>query len=260
WQIDVLDVGHGLAVLITQEKESVLYDTGASWENGSIAQQVITPILEKRGAKLVGMLLSHNDKDHAGGAPWILQQHLLAQNPPGWVRASSAQAGFLPCLAGEKWQWRALAFEVLHPKKATADPSNRDSCVVKVSDGRYALLLTGDLPKAQELSLVKSGAPLKADILLAPHHGSKSSSSAAFLDAVGANTVLISNGRYMPWRLPHPDTLQRYKARGMRWYETARQGQLRVEISRDNLQVKTFRFDLAPYWHFKLFGQPASSE
>ncbi|MGL5336556.1 MAG: ComEC/Rec2 family competence protein, partial [Enterovibrio sp.] len=126
--------------------------------------------------------------------------------------------------------------------------------------GRRTLLLTGDLPKTQELSLVKNGAPLRADILLAPHHGSKSSSSAPFLDAVGAQIVLISNGRYMPWKLPHPDTLQRYKARNMRWYETAWQGQLRVEISRDNLQVKTLRFDLAPYWHFKLFGQAASSE
>lgn len=260
WQIDVLDVGHGLAVLLTQDDESVLYDTGASWENGSIAQQVITPILQKRGAKLVGMLLSHNDKDHAGGAPWILQQHILAREPHGWVRTVNADVGFLPCLAGEKWQWRKLTFEVLHPQKAVADPQNRDSCVVNVSDGRHALLLTGDLPKMQELSLVKSGAPLKADILLAAHHGSKSSSSAAFLDAVDASLVLISNGRYMPWPLPHPETLQRYKARKMRWYETARQGQLRVEISRDNLQVKTFRFDLAPYWYFKLFGQAASSE
>ena len=254
WRVDVFDVGHGLAVLIEHQGEAILYDTGGAWGKGSIAQGVIDPILKARDLTLDGLILSHNDNDHAGGADWLRQTW-----KPNWERTAQTNQGF-PCVKGESWDWHHLNFEVLHPEKRVMDPENEDSCVIRVFDGKHALLLTGDLPKKQERALIEEGALIEAEVLLVPHHGSKSSSSEAFLSAVRPDIAIVSTGRYTPWKLPHPEIFERYKNRNIAWYDTAKQGQISVRFSNDGWKVLSQRFDLEPFWYRKMFGPPIRKE
>ncbi len=106
WQVDVLDVGHGLAVLVSKNERSVLYDTGNRWQVGGIAQAVIAPILDRRHIeRLDGLILSHGDSDHDGGADFI-----SARYSPRWRRASEIRSGYQTCAAGQRWQWQGLDF------------------------------------------------------------------------------------------------------------------------------------------------------
>ncbi len=258
WRVDVLDIGHGLAVLIERNGESILYDTGGAWRSGSMAQSVVDPILKQRGSELVGLILSHSDRDHAGGASWVLE-HVQ----PTWLRSVDVinqnfqyplgQTEHLPCVQGKDWQWQNLNFEVLFPSRQFDDPENKDSCVIRVSDGKHSILLTGDLPKRQERALVRKGADLSSDIMLVPHHGSKTSSSVDFLQTVSPQAAIVSAGRYTPWQLPALQIIQRYKDQNIDWYDTAKLGQISVHFTAEDWQILSQRFDKEPYWYRKMF-------
>ncbi len=143
WRVDVLDVGHGLAVLIEKHGKVTLYDTGKAWNSGSIAQQVISPVLHRRGFGTIDMfIISHADSDHAGGRQYI-EQHFS----PAQKFSSQNYANYQSCIAGERWYWQALYFEVLWPPKQVNRAYNPHSCVVRVVDKEsdFKLLLTGDI-------------------------------------------------------------------------------------------------------------------
>jgi len=128
-RIDVLDVGHGLAVLIEKDGKTLLYDTGKSWHGGSIAQQVIEPILLSRGSRsLDGVIISHQDDDHAGGLPY-LQQNMR----PQWVRSSHYLSDF-PCIKGQDFEWQGLKMTVLWPPRQVTRAYNPHSCVIRMED------------------------------------------------------------------------------------------------------------------------------
>lgn len=255
WRLDVFDVGHGLAVLIEKNHHAILYDTGAAWQSGTIAQSVLEPVLSRRRTSLDGLILSHSDNDHAGGASWVIE-HL----EPAWVRSGEISADYLPCLAGESWAWQGLRFEVLSPGMLRNDARNEDSCVIRVSDGQHSVLLTGDLPKAQENGLVDKTIEVRADVLIVPHHGSKTSSSPSFLDAVNPHVAIASTGRYTPWNLPNPGVVDRYHERKISWYETGQHGQVGVHFSNKGWWVSSQRLDLEPFWYRKMFGPPQIKE
>ncbi|MBE1274251.1 DNA internalization-related competence protein ComEC/Rec2 [Enterovibrio baiacu] len=255
WRVDVFDVGHGLAMLIEKEGRAVMYDTGAAWASGSIAASVIAPVLAKRGSKLDGLILSHGDNDHSGGEDWVIK-HLM----PEWVRSSENDIGHLPCLRGNHWRWQQLEFEVLYPLTLSERAKNPSSCVIKVSDGTHAVLLTGDLPKAQEAYLLAQHDDLSADVVIVPHHGSKTSSSEAFIDHVNPLAAIASTGRYTPWNLPHPDIVSRYKSRGIEWFETGYDGQVSAQFSDKGWRVLSQRNDTEPFWYRKKFGAPKRKE
>jgi competence protein ComEC len=165
-------------------------------------------------------MLSHRDSDHIGGAPAVLamqpQARLISsiedQHPLQALRPSQR------CVAGQRWNWDGIEFALLHPPAgdyATMQKSNAMSCVLRVSNGSSAALLAGDIELAQEQRLVVAGAPLKADVLLVPHHGSKTSSSAAFLDAVQPRLALAQAGYRNRFGHPAPAVLERYRERGI---------------------------------------------
>lgn len=255
WRVDVLDIGHGLAVIIERDGEAILYDTGSAWSaNNTVAESVIGPILRQRGLVLSGLIISHSDNDHAGGLAWV-----KTNLSPIWVRTSKIDM-HQTCERGTSWTWKNLRFDVLFPPKRVPDPENEDSCVVRIFDGKNALLLTGDLPKAQEIWLVNEGEMLQSDVLVVPHHGSKGSSSNAFLDAVMPVVAIASTGRYTPWKLPHPEAVKRYKSRHIKWYETGRDGQISVHFSSAGWEVVSQRLDREPFWYRKVFGRPIRKE
>lgn len=229
FELLVADVGQGSAVLVRTAGHVLLHDAGPRFGPHSDAgRRVLWPLLLARGEWVVDeLLLSHRDSDHVGGASVLLERltvgrlrlSLEAQHP---LRRSGPPV--IDCTAGQRWTWDGVDFEVLHPPAGLPDTTrpNARSCVLKVSDsaGRAALL-TGDIEAEQERALVQhKGQALRADVLLVPHHGSRSSSSAEFLAAVQPQWAVAQLGYRN--RFGHPDAtvVHRYQAAGINLVRT----------------------------------------
>lgn len=220
------DIGQGTAVLLRTATHLLVYDTGPLYSRESDAgTRVLLPLLRARGERAVSLLmLSHRDADHVGGAAALLRGLPVAAMSSSLVDAhplrSLANVPQQRCQAGQSWVWDGVHFEVLHPQADDYDralKSNAMSCVLRVQGTHGSVLLTGDIEAAQEAALVaRSAAALKSDVLLVPHHGSRTSSTAAFLDAVAPQVAVVQAGYRSRYGHPAPDVLARYAARGIR--------------------------------------------
>ncbi|WP_350338133.1 ComEC family protein [Symbiopectobacterium purcellii] len=256
WRVDMLDVGHGLAIVIEREGQTVLFDTGSQWSGGDMAQYEILPYLRWRGITPEAVILSHSHQDHIGGLGSLLQAY-----PGLTVYSPFTQPGHRACIQGETWQWQGLTFTVLWPPIRVAHAGNDDSCVVRIDDGRHRVLLTGDIEMKTERRLESAlRDQLTADLLQIPHHGSKTSSSAPFLRAVNPRYALASTGRYNPWRLPSAAVIARYRNAGHHWVDTAQSGQVSVRFFNEHLLVLPYRERLSPFWYHQWFGVKRDSE
>ncbi|NMM10562.1 MAG: DNA internalization-related competence protein ComEC/Rec2 [Polaromonas sp.] len=218
------DIGQGNAVLVRTASHTLLYDTGPRFSRESDAgNRVLVPLLRALGERVDVLMLSHRDSDHTGGAAAVLamqpQAKLLSSIEDGHELQALRKS--TRCAAGQRWEWDSVTFEVLHP--ATADyevknKSNALSCVLRVSNGTRTALLVGDIESPQELRLSAgaSAANVKADFLLVPHHGSKTSSSAVFLDTVQPQLALAQAGYRNRFGHPVESVLARYRERGIR--------------------------------------------
>ncbi len=257
FELLAFDVGQGSAVLVRTAGHSLLYDAGPRYSRESDAgHRVLVPALRALGVRLDLLMLSHSDSDHIGGAP-----ALLARQPDLTVTSSlTDEHEFLaglqahrPCRAGQRWRWDGVDFEVLHPSEEAARlqrKPNARSCVLRISAAdRGSALLTGDLETAQEAELAPR-AHLRADLLLAPHHGSRSSSSPALLDAVQPRLVLVQAGYRNRFGHPAREVMERYHGRGIRVVETVRCGAATWR-SQMPTQVQCER-QQARYWQHQL--------
>lgn len=237
--LTALDIGQGNAVLVETAHHRLLYDTGPAWPSGSDAgSRVILPYLRARGiTRLDALMVSHADLDHAGGAASV-----LAAVPVDWFASSllathpllHGRANHVSCVAGQRWQWDGVWFEVLHPLAADRDErkTNARSCTLRISAGGRVALLAGDIEKAQERALLeRSGEGLRAQVLLAPHHGSGTSSTVAFIDAVAPDWVLFQVGYRNRYRHPKAEVVERYRQRGIRMQRSDEAGAIRVDVS-----------------------------
>lgn len=173
WAIHMLDVGHGLAMVIERQGHAVLYDTGNAWQGGDSAKQTIIPWLRWHHLRPEGIILSHEHLDHRGGL-----NSLLDTWPDLTVRSSLGWTDHLPCERGQQWRWQGLTFTVHWPLPGHTRQGNNRSCVVNISDGHHSILLTGDIEASAELAMLKQyWQHLRADIIQVPHHGSKTSST-----------------------------------------------------------------------------------
>lgn len=250
WRVDMLDVGHGLAIVIERDGKAVLYDTGNRWEGGDMATREILPYLRWRGLSVEKIILSHSHMDHTGGLEKIHQAYPLAK-----VYSSFNQKGYLPCLQGDMWNWQGLTFTVLWPTALVNRAENNDSCVIRIDDGKHRVLLTGDIESETEKQLVKwKRSALTADLLQIPHHGSNTSSSPPFIRAVNARYVAVSTARYNPWRLPATKIVERYRQHGYGWLDTAASGQLSARFFSDSWHILRFREQISPRWYHQWFG------
>lgn len=227
----VVDVGQGTAVLVRTQAHLLVYDAGPQFTTESDAgQRVLLPLLRARGEPAVDLLmLSHRDLDHVGGAASLMRGlpvRRLSSSLEPWHPLRAQAAGHDACQAGQNWIWDGVRFEVLHPVEAQDRPDgsarpaprpNARSCVLRVTDtDGTSLLLTGDIEAAQEAELIaRLGPSLRADLLLVPHHGSRTSSSAAFIDAVQPRVALIQAGYRSRYGHPAPEVLARYTERGI---------------------------------------------
>ncbi|CAN7483596.1 DNA internalization-related competence protein ComEC/Rec2 [Acidovorax sp. LjRoot129] len=254
------DIGQGNAVLVRTASHTLLYDAGPRFSRESDAgHRVLVPLLRALGEKVDTLVLSHRDADHTGGAAAVLAQQPQAQ-AIGSIEAEHALQALrpiAPCVAGQRWDWDGVAFEVLHPQAgdtAQATKPNTVSCVLRITAaGPRApiALLAGDIEAAQEQALLARGAALKADVLLVPHHGSKTSSSSAFLDAVQPRTALVQAGYRNRFGHPAADVLQRYRARGIDLVESARCGAATWSSAQPG-QVACERDAAARYWQHRV--------
>lgn len=226
YEVVVADVGQGTAVLVRTRSHLLVYDAGPQYSRESDAgQRVLLPLLQARGeTRIDRLVLSHRDLDHVGGAKALLEGlpvgELLSSLEAGHpLRALAARP--VRCTAGQGWVWDGVKFEVLHPRAEDygrgALKSNAMSCVLKVSGPQGALLLTGDIERQQEAELLATSRDaLKADVLLVPHHGSRTSSTADFLDAVAPAAALVQAGYRNRFGHPVAEVMDRLKARGVR--------------------------------------------
>jgi len=258
WQVNVLDVGQGLAVIIERNGHAVLYDTGARYPSGfNLVQSVISPYLRYQGINVLDhLIISHSDNDHAGGLPYIAEQVALNQIEIKEINTNiSAVESYnfaikIACQQGHEFIWQGLTFSMLWPVIAQGE-ENDDSCMVKISDGENSILLTGDISNKVEKALLEKSevaAQLKADVIIAPHHGSKTSSSLAFIHAVSPIAVIFSAGHLNRWHMPNKLVLQRYQQQQVRAYSTGNQGMIHIKITDKKLEIQSYREHIKPYW------------
>lgn len=262
-EILALDVGQGSAVLVRTASHSLLYDAGPRYSRESDAgHRVVVPTLQALGVRLNMLVLSHEDSDHVGGA-----QTVRLSQPQAQLRASFARApgldvtGLQKCEAGQRWEWDGVVFEFLHPQAqalAQLRTSNSRSCVLRVrSNGPVptTALLTGDLDAAQEQALLQRE-QVQADWLLVPHHGSKSSSSAAFVQAVQPRLAVVQAGYRNRFGHPAPVVEARYLKQGAQLVKTAECGAATWR-SEQPAQVACLREQGRRYWHHRGAVEPS---
>jgi competence protein ComEC len=251
------DMGQGHAVLLRTATHSLLYDTGPRYSAETDAgQRVLVPLLRARGERLDRIVISHQDSDHSGGAPAV-----MAMQPQADVLTSMPVDHVLQqlhpmqrCERGQSWAWDGVQFEVLHPRAedyAGKPKPNALSCVLRVTSPTAAALLAGDIEAPQEKILLQSGQTLQADWLLVPHHGSTTSSTAPFLEAVQPRIAMVQAGYRNRFGHPRPEVLARYQSLGVQVVQNTRCGASQWHSDSPNL-VQCERNEQRRYWQHRI--------
>jgi competence protein ComEC len=256
--VTAFDVGQGTAVLLETAQHRILYDAGPMYSAASDSgSRVILPYLRSRGIDtLDSLMISHRDSDHVGGALTVMQglvvKEVNSSLEPGHPVLRVAQR-HQPCSAGQKWQWDGVTFEILHPSMSSYSvpeiKSNARSCTLKVSAAHGSILLTGDIEAAQEKELLKhSRASLASTVLVAPHHGSGTSSTPDFLQAVNPSLALFQVGNRNRYHHPKPEVFERYRQLGIARLRTDWSGAIQLRFE-NQLQVLPYREVHRRYWY-----------
>lgn len=265
-KVAVLDVGQGLSVVVQTATHTLLYDAGGKYsEQADAGSRIVLPFLRGEGvSKLDGFIVSHNDTDHSGGMPTI-----LAQMPVSWLASSlpdSAQQNInskhIKCFSGQRWTWDGVDFQILHPQLESYEDAvltdNNRSCVLKISSAAGSLLLTGDIERAVEMELVEqqnnyNSIALKSDVMIAPHHGSKTSSSVEFISEVQPELTVFTAGYLNRFRHPRPEVVARYERAQSKTLRTDYHGAITLNFVADDLDgqinVTGWRKQNRRYWH-----------
>lgn len=263
FEVLAADVGQGNAVLVRTAAHALLFDTGPRYSVESDAgHRVLVPLMQALHTRLDRVVLSHRDTDHVGGAAAV-----LAMQPQAEVLASleadhplQALRPMQRCVAGQRWRWDGVDFELLHPLAqdyGAGHPPNAMSCTLRISNGLRSALLAGDIEQAQEARLVAQGArpggphAWQSDLLLVPHHGSKTSSSEAFLDAVQPQWALVQAGYRNRFGHPAAPVLARYAQRSIAVVDTAHCGAITWNSALPQ-EVRCQRVQALRYWHHRV--------
>jgi competence protein ComEC len=256
--VRVLDVGQGLAVHVQTASHDLLYDTGPAYSaDANSGNRIIVPYMRAVGVRKLDMLVvSHQDKDHEGGAQAVLDAvptGLLLSSVPKTHPLVATSVQHRRCADGEAWEWDGVRFEILHPAEtdyASVRKNNAISCVLKASAPGGTLLLTGDIESKDEAALlVRHGDRLAADVMLPPHHGSRSSSSPEFLAGVSPRLTLVSAGYRNRFGHPASDVVERIEKSGMAMRRTDVEGALTLRFGGDDISVTAERQERRRYWH-----------
>jgi len=226
----LLDVGQGHSAVIQTHQHTLVFDAGPKFgEHFNTGTAVVKPFLQHQGVNRIDTLIvSHGDNDHIGGAIPLLNEvatsTILSSTPELLPNAMS-------CLAGKSWQWDSVNFEILHPNITDQGSENNLSCVLRVSNTSGSVLLSGDIEKEAEKQLLQRyGADLQSTLLIAPHHGSKTSSSADFIDAVSPDFTLFPVAYRNRYHFPHDTVVKRYADRDIKLLNSADHGAIEFKF------------------------------
>jgi competence protein ComEC len=228
FKLQVFDVGQGLAALVRTRQHVMLFDTGARFsERSSAAQTVIIPYLKREGIGAIdALVVSHSDNDHAGGVPAIYSAFSVGATYASVLEPLMGDDA-VACSAGDRWVWDGVDFEFLHPPGDWKGSENNRSCVLSISNGQARVLFTGDIEAEAEAQLISTQPEkLLASVLIAPHHGSKTSSTETFIQAVAPEWVVYPVGWRNRWRFPHDEVDRRYEQADVQRLRTDLDGML----------------------------------
>jgi competence protein ComEC len=248
WEVLIIDVGQGLSVLVRQGERGLLYDTGDAMPSGyNLADAAILPLLRAEGIRQLDYLvISHGDRDHASN--W---QRLDGALPVRQLISSVPLNSMTrPCLRGKPWRWLGLRLQLLAPEQEGSGQENRDSCVLRIDDGQHSLLLVGDLPDSEEHRLLAIPGLLQpVEWLVSGHHGSRHSSTPDWIRRLHPAQVIHSSGYANRWHFPDVAVVARFDAQGVKQWNTAEQGLIRITIEAGTAQISGFRPQAAWYRH-----------
>ncbi|MDP2153988.1 MAG: DNA internalization-related competence protein ComEC/Rec2 [Methylotenera sp.] len=267
-KVTILDVGQGLSVVVQTSKHTLLYDAGAKFNTQSDAgSRVVVPFLQGEGVqKLDGFIVTHDDNDHSGGMGSV-----LTLMPVDWFASSIPETVAIPtnvermkCYAGQSWHWDGVDFEMLYPNLSDYEnvgiKDNDRSCVLKITSESGNLLLTGDIERNAESALISENssslpAMLKSDVLVVPHHGSKTSSTPDFVEAVSPSVAIFTVGYLNRFKHPRPEVIARYKAINSKLYQSDYHGAIELNFNKQGatpeIAVRNWRAQRKRYWHDK---------
>ncbi|WP_153100707.1 DNA internalization-related competence protein ComEC/Rec2 [Paraburkholderia hayleyella] len=278
FRLTALDIGQGSSILVETARHRLLFDAGPGPESTHAGERIVVPFLQAQGMHTLDtLLISHADSDHSGGAPAVLEsikvRQLLAALVPGnplWAEARSRGADTVPCAAGQRWHWDGVDFTLLWPDPGPLQGRpNAHSCVLRISIAHaahatgpakapgmrvraapgMAALLTADIEAAAERRLLeRDPQALQAQVLLVPHHGSKTSSTEPFLDAIDPQLAVFQVGYRSRFHHPHPSVWARYQARQIELTRSDEDGAARIDVTRAGLVLERYRSMHRRYW------------
>ncbi|MGQ4659421.1 DNA internalization-related competence protein ComEC/Rec2 [Lysobacter sp. F6437] len=244
-ELQMLDVGQGLSVLVRTANHSLLYDMGPAMPDGFDAgERVVLPALYALGVRRLDMaVVSHGDSDHAGGFGAVRRGFPVAaaRAPEGAPVPDTAS-----CVAGQEWRWDGVAFRFLHPPPYFPYLGNEASCVLRITTAHGSALLTGDIGEVIERDLVRRAgidpaASVQAEVVAIAHHGSASASDPGFVAATGARLALVSSGHGNRFGHPKPDVTDRWHRAGADTLDTAEGGAVTVRLDDGGPRAETRR-------------------
>ena len=244
----LLDVGQGLAAVVRTQTHTLVFDTGPRWGSFDTGAAVVEPYLRAEGVRRVDtLIISHGDNDHIGGAESVLRAlpvgELLSSVPE---RLPSAHR----CQSGQAWNWDGVDFIVMNPATGGSSRANNDSCVLQVRSRFGSVLLPADIEAWAERQLIERwGERLRSQVLVAPHHGSKTSSTPEFIDAVAPRYVLFPAGYRSRYHHPNADVVRRYQQRGIAVRDSPADGALEFRLRTTGLEAASYRDWHRRYWY-----------
>lgn len=252
-RLTLLDVGQGLSVVVETQHHLMVFDTGPKLgEHFDTGERVILPFLQTRGRTIIDkMIISHGDNDHIGGAKSLMSQLEIKEvitSEPELFQHKRVSA----CIPGHHWEWDGVKFKVLHPETVQTRKRNDHSCVIHIQAGKHAALLTGDIESKSEAQiLAREGRKIQASILLVPHHGSRTSSSLPFIQAVNPLYAIIPAGYRNQYGHPKEDIVARYVSQGITVLDTIKSGAITFHLNTQAhlMPPEQYRLTHKQYWH-----------
>jgi competence protein ComEC len=242
--VNVLDVGQGLSIVVRTKDKVLLYDTGAKYESGfSMANAVVIPFMNfSRVNKIDKIILSHLDNDHAGGVEDILKVFPKAET-------LSVDGNHKLCQSGGNWKWNNIIFTILSPFEINPYFGNNSSCVIHIQSEYGSVLLTADIEEPVEYRLTHHlETAIASDVLIVPHHGSRTSSGLEFIQAVNPKFAINSSGFMNQFNHPHPQIKQIYLEKSIEFYDTQEKGMIEIKFLSEGTSIESYRDKKRNIW------------
>jgi len=258
---DLLDVGQGLSAVIQTRRHTLVYDVGPRFSDRfNAGEAVLVPFLSRRGVTGIDrLILSNGDEDHRGGLAG-LQRHLpvarIDSGEPGRIPGTAPVTG---CRAGDNWNWDGVSFRILHPDGLDKWTGNNASCVLRVGNGAVSLLLPGDIEQTAEMALLaREGARLDVDLMVLPHHGSRTSSTPGLVQASSPEFALAAAGYRNRYDFPRPQVVARWRSAGARVLNTAAAGAIHFRFNASGPVEGPigWRHEAGRFWNWKPADAP----